>query len=306
MKYTAEDLRYGGRYHDQFWNRKNNPEADVANGLANCTCAVIGFCLAEGDPYPVSRVKAASEWHKVLINDWKCIDYDPGKVKVGDIIQWVDHCHVAKVADIRDGVIYINGSFYTGDHGKAYYNNDYDTRDSFRSLEELSDVMYSKYRDRLYHYWSLEKESSMVGGEPEHILVRPKTLIPVDEDPSRNQVETTDVTLRIRAGASLNAEIIGHVSIGRYNVLSIAAASEEDREREPELKCWYRIAEGRWIANVTTVYHEGSGEEDPAKVIERCVSTLTATIGALADENKAYKDLIAQIHELTKPKGESI
>lgn len=301
-RYQVKDFIYGGPFHDQFWNKANNPVADIQNGLGNCTTMVIGLCLLENDPYPVSRVGSASKWHQLLINDWKCIDFDASKVKVGDIIQWVEKCHVAKVADIQDGVIYINASYYTGEHGVAYYNNDYDTR-PFSTLEELSDFMFSKYKDRLYHCWSLEKECQMVGGQPEHILVRPKTLIPVEEDPTKNQVETTDISLRIRSGASLSDEIIGHVSKGFYNVFSTKEATEEDREREPELKRWYEIAENRWIANVTTIYHEGSGTEDPAKIIEKCVSTLTATISRLTEDNKEKTDLIAMIHEMTKPKG---
>lgn len=303
MKYSVNDLKYGGTYHEQFWNKKNNPNADIENALGNCTTAVYGFCLVENDPIPVSKIVSASHWHEFLINDWKCVDFDESQVKIGDIIQWVEHCHVAKVADIRDGVIYLNGSFYTGDHGKAYYNNGYDTR-SFETLDELSRFMETKYPDRLYHYWALDKESQMVGGQPEHILVRPMTLFPVDEDPSKNQIQTTETSLRIRAGADLQSEIIGHVSVGFYDVISIAEASEEDRMREPELKCWYQIAKDRWIANLTTIYHEGSGEENPAETIQRCLNTLTATITKLTNESKAKDDLIALIHEMTKPKGE--
>ena len=122
MRYTINDLIYGGKYTDQFWNKSYNPNADIENGLANCTTFGSGACLVEGDPYPVSSIAPASRWDEVLINDWYSVPFDASKVKSGDIIEWKDKCHVAKVSDVRDGVIYVNASYYNGEHGEAYYH----------------------------------------------------------------------------------------------------------------------------------------------------------------------------------------
>ena|GEM_PF-2915839 len=298
MNYEIKDLVYGGRFHDQFWNKDYNPNADIENGLANCTTFVIGSCLVENDPYPVSHISSASNWHNNLINDWTYIPFDPNLIKVGDIIQWVSKCHVAKVSHIRDGKIYINGSFYAGDHGVAYYQGGYDTR-SFTSLKQLSDFMSEKYPERFYHNWSLEKEINMVGGQPDHILVRPNTINPVDEDPTKNQVQCLDNTLRIRTGPSLNDKIVGHVSIGYYNVLNIKEASEEDKNKEPELKCWYEISKDRWIANITTKYHEATGE-DVLKELEKYFNAMRSQIKAVTQENKDMKEDMMKIKNITE------
>lgn len=299
MRYTVNDLAYNGKYHKQFWDKAFNPNADIENGLANCTTAVIGFCLVENDPYPVSMIKTASKWDEVLINDWKEIPFDPETVRIGDIIQWKEKCHVAKVADIIDGKIYINGSFYTGDHGKAYYDNDYDSR-SFKSLAELSDFMIRNYPERFYHFWSLEKESSLVGGSPEKIFVRPDTLIPTERNTSINQIETTDNTLRIRTQPNLSSSVIGHVSVGFYNVLDIKEAETIDRQREPDLKCWYEISKGRWIGNVTTIYHEANEEDDFLNEVKRFFDKIQNRTNALIEERDACKERLKKIHELSE------
>ena len=297
MRYSLSDLSFGGKYHQQFWEKKFNPNADIENGLANCTTATIGFCLVENDPYPVSRITSANQWHEVLINDWTYIDYSPENIHIGDIIEWVDGCHVCKVADIQDGKIYINGSYYTGEHGVAVYNGSYDTR-PFQTLQELSNFMVNNYPERMYHYWTLEKEISMVGHQPRYILVRPKTLSPVEEDSSVNQIECTDNTLRIRLEPSLNGEIVGHVSIGFYNVENVKSASSEDMEREPGLKCWYEIAKDRWCANVTTIYHEAM--DDPIKELQKYFDGLKRTITQLSKENTDLKADMKIIREVAE------
>lgn len=299
MRYNIDDFRFNGTYHKQFWDKTYNPNADLDNALANCTTMVYGLCLVEKNPVPITRIVSASRWDEVLANDWECVEFDTSKVKAGDIIQWKSKGHVAKVANISDGVIYINGSYYTGEHGVAYYDGGYDTR-NFSSLQELSDFMYNNYPDRLYHYWSLDKESQIVGGEPDNILVLPNTLSPVDPNNEVDQVETTDNQLRIRDNPSLDSNIIGHVSIGYYNVLQIKDASDEDKAKEPDLKCWYEIAKNRWIANVTTIYHEKSEDVDILEELERFVNITRSKIKALEGENKQMKEdyaLIAKIAE---------
>lgn len=284
MKYNINDLSFGGRYHNECWNPQFNKEATIPNALANCTAAVIAFCLIERDPLPVSVISDASNWHNYLINGWRCIDFDESKIKVGDIVQWVDKCHVCKVADIKDGTIYINGSFYTGEHGVAYYQGKYDTRNRFKSLQELSDFMVNEYPTRFYHHWTLDKESQMVGGKPEHIFVCPDNVSPVERNTNVNQIQTTDDTLRIRTSPNLSAEIVGHVEKGYYNVL---------QECEADGFTWYEIASGRWCANVSTIYLPK--QDDIIAQIQRYFDAMKSEVSNLTDENEKLKQKLNEI-----------
>lgn len=288
MKYNINDLSFGGRYHDECWNPNFNKEATIPNALANCTAGVIAFCLIERDPLPVSVISDASSWHNYLTNGWRCIDFDEKKVKVGDIIQWTDKCHVCKVADIKDGVIYINGSFYTGEHGVAYYNGKYDTRNRFTSLQELSDFMVNEYPTRFYHYWTLDKESQMVGGKPEHILVRPDNVSPVERNTNVNQIQTTDEGLRIRTEPSLNGEIVGHVQIGYYNVL---------QTKEADGYTWYEIGTNRWCADVSTIYLPK--QDDIIAELQRYFDAMKNEVNKLTEENKSLKNKLKEIHRIS-------
>jgi hypothetical protein len=300
MKYSINDLAYGGKYHDQCWNPQFNKEATIPNALANCTAAVIAFCLIEKNPLPVSVISDASGWHNFLTNGWRCIDFDVNKVKVGDIIQWVDKCHVCQVADIVDGTIYVNGSFYTGEHGVAYYNGKYDTRNRFKSLQELSDFMLENYPTRFYHHWTLEKEAQMTGGKPEHILVCPVTVSPVERNTNVNQIQTMNEGLRIRTAPSLSSEIVGHVQLGYYNVLSRKDATVEDKDEVSGLTCWYKLAENRWCGNVTTNYLPATDDSDIIRQIEEAFSTLRSKITDLSDTNKKLKEGVEEIVEIGK------
>lgn len=284
MKYTINDLSYGGKYHNEAWNPQFNKEATIPNALANCTAGVIAFCLIERDPIPVSVISDASNWHNYLTNGWRCIDFDEKKVKVGDIIQWVDKCHVCKVADIQDGTIYINGSFYTGEHGVAYYQGKYDTRNRFQALQELSDFMISQYPTRFYHYWTLDKESQMVGGQPEHILVCPDNVSPVERNTNVNQIQTTDEGLRIRTEPSLNGEIVGHVQLGYYNVL---------QTKEADGHTWYEIGPNRWCADVTVNYLPK--QDDIIAEIQKYFDAMKSEVSNLTDENEKLKQKLNEI-----------
>lgn len=299
MEYKLEELVYGGRYHEQFWNEKNNPNATLPNALPNCTTAVYGFCLAENHPVPVAPITNASTWHKHLINGYKAIPFDRTKVKEGDIVEWAEKCHVAKVSGIKDGIIYVNASFYTGEHGRAVYNGAFDTRDVFTSKQELSDFMSEKYPTRFYHNWTLDKESSAVGGEPDFILVLPEQILPTDRDESVNQIETTDSTLRIRRGPSLNDEIIGHVQIGYYNVLDVREATKEDIAQVDGLKCWYKLSDNAWCANITTKFLPAE-DYDIVKLVEEYTRKINELVKREAEENNDLKARLKKINELSE------
>lgn len=292
---SIDKIKWGGLYHYFFWDQAFNPLATIEDCLANCTCFVIGDCGVTGTPRPVSRVVGAKDWHLYLANDWTCLDFSPSRVKVGDIIQWVKGNHVARVFKIENGEIWVRGSFYTGENGKSMLNGGYDTRERFKSLQEVSEFMEKNYPSRLYHECKLSDESKACGADPEHILSMPNFLEPVDRNESVNQIQTFDDTLRIRTEPNLNGSIVGHVMIGFYNVLDIVPATNADKktykeQKGEDLKEWYEIAKDRWCANVTTEYLPKKADTDISKAIEIIVKACKD----LQDENNRYKEAVKQ------------
>lgn len=297
---SIDKIKYGGQYHYFFWDPAFNPLATLENCLGNCTCFVIGDCGVTGTPRPVSRVVGAQDWDKYLTNEWRCIDYNPSQVKVGDIIQWVAHRHVARVFKVVNGVPWVRGSYYTGEHGVSTLSDgSFDTRSSFNSMQDFSNFMVQNYPSRFYHEYPLDEESKRVGGNPEHILVMPNTITPVERDENVDQIRTTDVTLRIRTSPSLSGSIVGFVQLGYYNVLATQKATSEDTKAYKEAKGddlteWYEISKDRWCGNVTTEFLPKKSESDITKAME----IITKAVADLQNENARYKEGMQQIADI--------
>lgn len=233
-KYNVEDFTYEGKYKKYCWDVKYNPNATIENGLADCTTMAIAFTYINNLPYPVSRIASANNWHNLLINGWKSKSY-PCEVKVGDIIEWDSHVHVATVIDIKEGEPILGCSWYTGEHGVSVYNGRYDTR-PFSSLKELSDFMYSNYPFRMYHECSLYEESRRVGGMPERVLSAP-IYFPVGENKNVNQIETLTNEQYVR---DENLKVVGVARKGFFNVIGSIK----------ENYTWYEIEPNRYVALV--------------------------------------------------------
>ena len=237
-KYNINDFRIDGKFSDWFWNTQYNPNATIGNGLANCTTMAVGFTYINNLPYPVSSIPNASSFHTRLINGWTYTKFDRSKAKVGDIIEWTSNCHVCTIADIKDGVIYVHSSWYTGEHGRSVWNGHFDTRYSINSLQELSDFMCNNYPYRTYHYTDLDTECNEVGGEPQYLLVAPSQIKPSGEDKSKNQINILTNEQNVRS--TPNGSIIGVAMSGYYNVYG---TSKDDKYT------WYDIGDG-WVAGV--------------------------------------------------------
>jgi predicted RNase H-like nuclease (RuvC/YqgF family) len=95
--------------------------------------------------------------------------------------------------------------------------------------------------------------------------------------------------LRIRTEPSLNGEIVGHVEIGYYNVLS---------QKEADGYIWYQIAENRWCANVGVNYLPT--QNDVIKEIERLFNNLKREVDSLQDENSTLKNKLKEIERIAK------
>lgn len=246
MRTEANGLQWNGSAHDFYWNPMVNPNATIQNGLANCTTLCYGMIKEDGHLPPVKKIVNASKWHEQLTNGWMAVDYR--KPEVGDIVQWIAHNHVAVVS----GDEMISGSFYTGEHGKAYYDGTFDSRSEIRSLKELSDFMLKNYPVRFFHYWSIEKENEMVGGEAEHILLHP--LYSTEERADRDQIEVLTWEQNVRDRKN---NILRKAEKGFFNVLSTI---------ENNGYTWYEVEKGKYIAGVDgrVVFHKRYDAEHEA------------------------------------------
>lgn len=248
--FTLDEIKYGGKYHPFFWEDMN-PYASIPNGLGNCTNMTYGDCLIDGW-VPITKAPNANNWH--LYANGEVIPFDISLVQVGDVIEWVKGCHVARVDEIIDGMPYLNCSWYTGIHGVAVYNKEWDKR-PFVSMQQLSDFMVNNYPTRMYHHWSLEKENEGVGGEPAYIIRRAKVIEADGENKNLNQIEvlTNEQNVRTEPSASNPDTIVGVAQSGFYNVYGTIYDGKYN---------WYQIRENLYIAGVEgrVVYIEASDD----------------------------------------------
>lgn len=115
------------------------------------------------------------------------------------------------------------------------------------------------------------------------------TVQPVERNEYVNQIETTDSSLRIRNNPSLQADIIGHVQLGYYNVLS---------QTEADGYTWYEIEKGKYCANITTDYLPAKGT-DIIEEIERYFRMMQDNVKQLTDERDKYRNIVSEVHKLT-------
>lgn len=152
-----------------------------------------------------------------------------------------------------------------------------------------TDTMYSEYSNgdpNSFRNGKFEKKSNLLG-----FLHYPYTTIePVKRNPSVNQIQTTDNSLRIRTLPSLSGEIVGHVQIGFYNVLS---------QKENDGYIWYEIAKDRWCASVTVNYLP-SDKDDIIEQIERYFNDMKQQVNGLKEQNSKMKKSFKEVYEISK------
>lgn len=152
-----------------------------------------------------------------------------------------------------------------------------------------TDTMYSEYSNgdpNSFRNGKFEKKPNLLG-----FLHYPYSSVEtVDRNPNVNQIQTTDDTLRIRTEPSLSGEVVGHVQIGFYNVLS---------QKENDGYIWYEIAKDRWCANVTVTYLP-SDEDDIIKQIERYFNEMKQQVNVLKDENTELKKSFKEVYTISK------
>lgn len=262
MRVTDKGLEYPNKY---YWDKNVTCYGDIRNGLADCTCYAYGAVLEEGHRPVVSRLCNADSFHKYLINGWSYIPYDESKLEAGDIIEWSKKCHVAVYTDNGN----ISGSFYTGDHGRAFWGGGFDTR-SFTSLQQMSDWMIKNYPTRFFHHWDITTENRWCGGTPDYILKHP--LYSVKENPLKNQIKVLTDDMNVRNNDN---EILKRAESGYYNVLDWKDANGYR---------WYEVEKNKYIAGV-----EGRVVYIPAE--ENEIAELKARIKVLEEKLDMINDL---------------
>ena len=148
-----------------------------------------------------------------------------------------------------------------------------------------TDVMYSEYRNGIETSFKNGKFGDY-GGTLLGFLHYPQELVrPVPRNTSVDQIQTTDISLRIRTKPSLSGDVVGYVQLGYYNVYD---------KKENDGYTWYKLAKDRWCANVSTIYLP-SDETDVIKEIERVFIDMKSSIEQkdeiINDRNKRLTDI---------------
>lgn len=156
-----------------------------------------------------------------------------------------------------------------------------------------TDVMTSEYRNGDPNSFRNAKLGDFKGDLLGILHYPYEPLNPVERNENVAQIETTDDSLRIRTEPSLEAEIVGHVQIGYYNVLD---------SKENDGYTWYEIAKDRWCADITTKYLPGESS-DFVKEIEKWANDMVTTIKTkdkTIDDMKQDFEKISEVAEKWK------
>lgn len=152
-----------------------------------------------------------------------------------------------------------------------------------------SEVMFSEYSNgdpNSFRNGKFEKKSSLLG----FLHYSGKVIELVERNTSVDQIQTTDMSLRIRTKPNINAEVVGYVKLGYYNVLD---------SKEADGYTWYKLASDRWCANVSTIYLP-SDDTDIIRELEKYFNSMKDNVNKLTSENKKIKNDMKKIKEISE------
>ena len=244
----TKPVEYGTPPYD--WNSKYKWE---------CTWYTYYRCGELGLPYPCWWDRATETGTFTHAKDWLENYRDPWKVKSKDYIP-VEH-----------DIVVFNGTL-----GHV----------AFIEKVEGNKALLSQYmsgKEDSFSNYSWEIGTNYTGPLMGYLHCPVEIVEPVPRNKEVDQIETTDNTLRIRTLPSLNGDVVGHVQLGYYNVLSQTNADNYT---------WYQISPDRWCANITTNFLPASKEDDFVKKIEEYLNGLKGEINTVTSERNAYKQII--------------
>lgn len=289
---NIEEIRYNSQF---WWNRSINPLATKESCLPDCTCCVVGAIKKANLPDICDRYGNAGEYHLHLINGWYRLPFEDNKanIKVGDVIEWEKGNHIAIVSDIRDGVPWVSGSFYTGDDGKAYSGDGYSKR-SMTNLKDIDEFFYKNYPYRYFHFVPLEEEMKWCGGTPEHLLVSPNSVVPVERDISKKQIYVGVTGLRVRTEPNTECSVRGVASVGYYNVSEIVKGGSFENG-----DTWYKV-DDFYLAGVNGVIYYPNEEIAPLEEMMALMKKMQDNYIRVCKERDEYKRRLNDIRGLTE------
>lgn len=235
-----------------------------------CTWYAYYRCCEKGLPYPCWWDRAtqtgsytnAKDWLENYRDPWVPMDKDYIPVENDIVVFDGEYGHVAFIEKVEKGVAILS-QYKSGN------------KDSFSN-----------------YAWNIG--TSYTGKLLGYLHCPIDAVEPVSRNENVNQIQTTDDQLRIRTKPDLSSEIVGHVQLGYYNVLSKKEATVEDKAQVSGLTCWYEIAKDRWCANITTNYLPAS-DSDIIKQIEEYFNKMKTEVSNLTNENKKLKDGVEEI-----------
>ena len=149
-----------------------------------------------------------------------------------------------------------------------------------------TESMYSEYRSGDPNSFSNGKIGTYGGVLLGYLHYPYSSIDPVPRNRKVPQIECFDTSLRIREKPSLNADIVGFMQLGYYNVLN---------EKDADGYHWYKIHKDRWCADVGVTYLPA--EEDIIGEIERYFDGLKNEITSLTEERDKYKRIIDNVRK---------
>lgn len=232
-----------------------------------CTWYAYYRCLEVGFTPPCYWDKETKTGSYTNAKDWIKNDRSPWQVK------GIDYIPVAGDIAVFDGTYGHVVFMETATKYSEYRNGN---KDSFAN-GELS---------------ALKKQMNLLG-----YLHYPYTAIEnVERNSDRDQVEVTDTQLRIRTKPSLSGEIVGHVMVdertgkGYYNVLSVT--------KNVDGYDWYEIANGRYIADITTTYLP-KDTDDFLKQFEQIYISMKSQAEKSYERIQLLENKLAQINDIS-------
>ena len=237
------NVKYGGRNHAMVINKS------TGSVLPNCTGYVHGRWAEMGEDE--SRLCLNNAW---VYWSYTKDGYQRGQSpKLGSICVWSASGkagHVAIVERIHDdGTVTISNSNYSGTRFYTKICNPHKWPSGYNFLGYI-------YPEQTF--------SDTIG-------------TPVPRDESRDQIQVLIKNLNARSWASVNADRLGYMTPGIYNILGTAKAGDFT---------WYNVEPGVWFA-----YGRGWAELLPAKKVELYDISITgvskgdtATIKKLCDD----------------------
>ena len=220
-----------------------------------CTWFVYGRCAEESYSPPVWWDRATQTGSYPNANLWLENYRDPWEVKGPDY------------TPVPGDVI-----VYDGEYGHVQFCE--------------TESMYSEYRSGDPNSFSNGKIGSYKGVLLGYLHYPYEGVKPVARDKNTTQIECTDTSVRIREKPSLNANVVGHVQLGYYNVLN---------EKDADGYHWYKIYKDRWCADIGINYLPA--EKDMIGEIERYFNSLKAEIDTLTEERNKYKRIVENIRK---------